>query len=107
MDFAIQQTLALVLGGHPHCGEVDELNVKSRPAGDVISGQANGRPFRVAFLPDGRVDEALWPVPDDTAIEDRVRAEYEWGRGGSSGLKRMTIYLEEREWRCKLVATND
>lgn len=107
MDFSIQQTLALVLGGRPRCGEVDELSVKARPAGGVISGQTDGRPFRVTFLPDGRVDEVLWPVPGDTAIKDRVRAEYEWGRGGSSGLKRMTIYLEEREWRCKLVATTE
>ena len=105
MDFSIQRTLALILGGHPPCGQVDELNVKPRSGGDALTGRADGRPFRVEFLPDGRVDEVLWPVPDDPTVKDRVRVEYEWGDAGSAGLKRMTIHLEEREWRCKLIAT--
>ncbi|MCK5406563.1 MAG: hypothetical protein KAJ37_03875, partial [Candidatus Krumholzibacteria bacterium] len=103
MDFSIQRTLALVLGGHPPCGRVDELDVKSRSGGDALTGRTDGRPFRVEFLPDGRVEEVLWPVPDDSAVKDRVRVAYQWG----AGLKRMTIYLEEREWRCKLIATTN
>jgi hypothetical protein len=105
MDFSIQRTLSLILGGHPACENVDELNAKS--GGSSLTGRTGGRPFMVKFLPDGRVDEVVWPVPDDPAIKDQVRVEYDWGEAGSAGLKRMTIHLEEREWRCKLSATTD
>jgi len=107
MDFAIQQTLAFVLGGHPRCARVDELVLDSRPKGGVLSGRTDGRPFRVEFSEDGRVAEVAWPVPADPVVKDRLRVEYEWAGDGPSGLKRMTIYLEEREWRCKLVATTN
>jgi hypothetical protein len=107
MDFGVRESLALVLGGHPRCGEIDELKIDSRPGGAVVSGRTLGEPFRVEFSEDGSLNQVQWPIPDDPNMGDRLRVEYDWEptSDGPMGLRQMIIYLEGREWRCKLVST--
>jgi len=104
MDFAIRQTLKLALGGYPDCTEISELEINARSDGRVITGRTEGQSFRVEFAPDERLERILWPIPDDPDIRDRLRVDYEWADGPGAVLKRMTIFLEKREWRCKLIA---
>lgn len=107
MDFAIRQTLRLALGGYPDCEEISELEVSTKSDGRVITGRTEGQSFKVEFATDKRLERVLWPIPDDLDIRDRLRVDYEWADSPGLGLKRMTILLEEREWRCKLVVTTN
>lgn len=107
MDFAVREALRLALGSRPDCDHIDAVEVKNSATGQAVSGRAWLRPFRLDFSSDRRVARAVWPVPGDADLKDELRVDYEWKRGddGASRLSRLTIHLEEREWRCKLVST--
>jgi hypothetical protein len=109
MDFSVREALGLALGGRPDCSRIDGVEVRSSSAGRVVSGRAWEKPFRIEFAPDHRVGRAVWPVPGDSELEDRLRIDYEWASGpdGAPLLTRLVIHMEEREWRCKIVSTTD
>lgn len=109
MDFAVTETLDLALGGHPPCDQTDGLEVVPRSDGTVVTGRLSRGGFRVEFFPEHhKIKEILWPIPGDRAMSDRLRVEYDWvADGDATVLSKVTIHLEEREWRCRLVAATN
>ncbi|MDH3215581.1 MAG: hypothetical protein OEN01_04710 [Candidatus Krumholzibacteria bacterium] len=107
MDFGVREALRLALGAHPPCDEVGDVRVRRNGAGAIVDGRLPTGSFHIEFSRDnGRLKEVVWPLLD-RRMADRLRAEYEWGGTGTEalGLRGMVIYLEEREWRCRIVAS--
>jgi len=105
-DFDVPQALELAFGSHPPCGELSEIRYDVGSSGEVICrGTRTGKPFRAVFgRGHGRLEEVEWPVHSIRYGGDRLHVDYEW-RTGSAGepmLSGVVLWLEGREWRCKI-----
>ena len=105
-DFDVPQALDLAFGSHPPCGELSEVRCHAESSGEVVCrGTRFDRPFRAVF---GRahqlLEEVEWPVRSIRYGGDRLRVDYEWEIHGAEGptLSGVVLWLEGREWRCKI-----
>ncbi len=107
-DFSVPAMMFLALGGHPPCDELTGVSIKTAADGGfVCSGKHLGDAFRLNFEGRGpRIHSATWPVRSQRYRDDRLEIDYRWedDGGGRSVLKEIVIWLEMREWRCKIQA---
>jgi hypothetical protein len=104
-DFDVPQTLELAFGSHPPCGELSEVRYDVESSGEVVCrGTRFDKPFRAVFGREhGRLEEVDWPVRSVRYGGDRLHVDYEWRTGGGGQtLSGVVLWLEEREWRCKI-----
>ncbi len=110
MGFGVRRTLGLALGGRPGCEEVDGLQIVTGRRGEVrVRGRVDGRGFELEFSANRRrLIRAVWPVAGGP-LGDRLTLKYDWDEsaGGSLQLREVVMQLEEREWRCKLIAASN
>lgn len=107
-DFSISTMLFLALGGHPSCDELSDVRIDTGRNGDVVcTGKHIGEGFRVVFEGRGpKLKSAVWPVRSEKYRDDRLEIDYRWvdGDGGAPVLREIVMWLEIREWRCKIKA---
>lgn len=107
-DFDVAAMMFLALGGHPPCDELTDVSIKvAGDGGFVCTGRHLGDAFRLDFEGRGpRLRTAEWPVRSDRYRDDRLRIDYSWEDAGGERpvLKEIVIWLEMREWRCKIQA---
>jgi len=104
-DFDVPQTLELAFGSHPPCGELSEIRYDVESSGEVVCrGTRFDKPFRAVFGREhGRLEEVDWPVRSVRYGGDRLHVDYEWRTGGGGQtLSGVVLWLEGREWRCKI-----
>ncbi|UCH84570.1 MAG: hypothetical protein JSW50_02425 [Candidatus Latescibacterota bacterium] len=104
-DFAVPAALALALGGHPGCDELDDLDYKLGSGGKLeFSGKHRGRSFRVVFgAGHRRIDDVSWPVFSRDGA-DQLEVDYRW-ESDAKGVVRLSeviMHVESRRWRCKI-----
>ena len=109
MGFSLREEMKTVLGVHPGCDRLDDLRVKQRSGGDtVFDGELSGSRFRVVFSGDrGRLKEIVWPVRTLRGSVDQMTVTYDWEPDSHGGhrLEGLTLWLEDREWRCRITDT--
>jgi hypothetical protein len=109
-DFDVPRTLELAFGSHPPCDELSGVRCDAGSSGEIVCrGTRFGKPFRAAFaLEDGRLEEAYWPVRSGQSGVDRLSVDYEWRQGDAGGptLSGVVLWLEGREWRCRIRSSN-
>ncbi len=107
-DFGVPTMLFLALGGHPSCDELSDVRITTGRDGNVVcTGKHLGERFRVVFEGRGpKLKSAVWPVRSERYRDDRLEIDYRWedGDGGAPVLKEIVMWLEIREWRCKIKA---
>jgi hypothetical protein len=108
MDFDVARILRLAAGGHPACGELRDLSVRTGVHGETrFRGLSGDDGFVVVF--DGKpptLREAEWPVPGNAGRSDRLNASYAWDDGAGGGIRRLVMRLEDRGWRCRISVTD-
>jgi hypothetical protein len=109
MAFGVREALGLAMGHPPACHALRELEMRGGESGEVrFDGRVVDADFRVIFGASGRrLQELNWPVQLDDG-EDRLKVTYDWkmGEDGRFALRQVVMWLEYREWRCRLTSAS-
>lgn len=107
-DFSVPAMMFLALGGHPPCDELTDVDIKMASDGGIVcTGKHLGDGFKLTFAGQGpRLKSSVWPVRSEGSRDDRLEIDYRWGDdgGGRPVLKEIVIWLDVRQWRCKIRA---
>lgn len=108
-DFAVAAVIALALGAHPPCADLDELSYRLGSGGEVaFTGKLAGHQVRVVFAAGSRrLEKVSWPIFSARGEADQLDVEYDWERRSDAGavLRGVVMRLETRRWRCKIRAS--
>jgi hypothetical protein len=105
VEFGVAEALRLTVGGPPPCGAMDEVEVETESDGGFrVSGRSRGASFHVRFSSRRhRLQELSWPLLERGETRDRLLVRYEWAE---EALREVTMWMETREWRCRITAAN-
>ncbi|MCZ6765349.1 MAG: hypothetical protein O7D32_00315 [bacterium] len=109
MEFELTNALHLTLGGRPACARLEWVEMRLGSDGGVsVRGKTEGESFRLVFAAgNGRLTEAVWPVRLGEGTNDRLKVRYRWsGPSEDPRLDEVVMQLEDRQWRCRLRASN-